>query len=265
KGGEQKWIVVGGSYAGSLAAWSRLLHPELISGALSSSAPILAQMDFYGYLQHVEEAFKKVGGLCYKQLGDGIEEARKLFQSEEGRQQLTLLFGMRPPLSSFDEITEYDIDTFFKYLISPFVSTAQGSILNTPQTLCQTFTIKGENDDPLKALARINTYTGDMNINFTASVMDLSGEAYEGDTSARLWQYQTCAEFGYFKSTNRGKNVFGQIQSSNTLIEYCVQLFGIDADQIQKNVDATNGYYGGRDYYAGTNVVFSHGTQDPWS
>lgn len=30
----------------------------------------------------------------------------------------------------------------------------------------------------------------------------------------------------------------------------CIELFGIDADQIRKNVDATNGYYGGRDYFA---------------
>ncbi|GMR46039.1 hypothetical protein PMAYCL1PPCAC_16235, partial [Pristionchus mayeri] len=83
--------------------------------------------------------------------------------------------------------------------------------------------------------------------------------------SMRLWFYQTCAEFGYFQSTNRGTNVFGQTQSSNSFIEYCVQLFGIDVDQIEKNIEATNAYYGERDYYAGTNVIFSHGTQDPWS
>jgi pimeloyl-ACP methyl ester carboxylesterase len=35
-----KWIVVGGSYSGTLAAFYRLRHPELVVGALSSSAPI---------------------------------------------------------------------------------------------------------------------------------------------------------------------------------------------------------------------------------
>ncbi|KAF8356492.1 hypothetical protein PRIPAC_95140 [Pristionchus pacificus] len=122
---EQKWIVVGGSYAGALSAWSRLIHPELIVGSLSSSAPLLAQMDFYGYLQTVEEDLKKIGGPCHDQ----------------------------------------------------------------------------------------------MNINFTDTVLELSGVGFEGDTSSRLWLYQTCNEFGFFHSSDRGTSVFGQTQPSK-FIDY---------------------------------------------
>lgn len=44
---EAKWIVFGGSYAGTLATWLRQKYPHLVAGAVDSSGPLDAILDFH--------------------------------------------------------------------------------------------------------------------------------------------------------------------------------------------------------------------------
>lgn len=43
-----KWVVFGGSYSGSLAAWLRMKYPHRVYAAVSSSSPLMAKIDFKG-------------------------------------------------------------------------------------------------------------------------------------------------------------------------------------------------------------------------
>ena len=52
------WISFGCSYPGSLSAWLKLKYPHLMSGAVSSSGPLFAKVDFFEYLGVVHDAIR---------------------------------------------------------------------------------------------------------------------------------------------------------------------------------------------------------------
>lgn len=73
-----QWITFGGSYPGMLSAWSRLLYPNVITGAVSSSAPVQPELDFSQYYDHIAQDLKDatIGGsdACHDIFVEGHEE-----------------------------------------------------------------------------------------------------------------------------------------------------------------------------------------------
>jgi len=76
---EVRWITFGGSYPGMLSAWCHLLHPNVIFAAVSSSSPLQAQLDNYGYNDIVN------GDLGDGSVG-GSEECQRIFR--EGHEEV---------------------------------------------------------------------------------------------------------------------------------------------------------------------------------
>ena len=70
-------MTFGGSYSGSLSAWMRQKYPNLVDVGYSSSAPVLAQLDFPEYHKVVTAS---VGPACAARLAAAFQTIEKLMR-----------------------------------------------------------------------------------------------------------------------------------------------------------------------------------------
>ena len=89
---DNKWISFGGSYPGSLSAWFRLKYPHLVHAAVSSSAPMLALIDFTDYMVVVNNSLTSYNPQCPIEIQKATQKVQDLIQTQEGRVTLQKLF-----------------------------------------------------------------------------------------------------------------------------------------------------------------------------
>lgn len=113
-----RWIAFGGSYPGSLAAWLREKYPHLVYGAVSSSGPLLAKVDFREYYDVVSQAISD----CRASVRDSIRQVELLLKTDIGRWTLRDQFHL---CDSLDTATDLDIANFFENLAGIFAGVVQ--------------------------------------------------------------------------------------------------------------------------------------------
>merc|ERR1712071_504886 len=81
----------------------------------------------------------------------------------------------------------------------------------------------------------------------------------------RQWTYQTCTEFGWYQSSNLPGQPWGRILPLKFFEKMCRDIFGskFSVTLLEQGIKATNTEYGGLSPSV-SNVVFVHGTVDPW-
>lgn len=83
--------------------------------------------------------------------------------------------------------------------------------------------------------------------------------------TAIQWAYQTCAEFGFYQTSNDKAKMFGDRFPLVFFIKQCTDIYGkqFNADSLRNSIDYTNGEYGAL-HPNTTNVLYVHGSIDPW-
>jgi serine protease 16 len=136
---DSKWIVIGGSYAGNLAAWIRLKYPDIVYAAHSSSAPVHVVVDYWRYGYATDLGLSR---LSSQKCTDGFVNAIQVLDNLikfKGDQYVLSLFGAHETLdirdlasavsSIFAESVQYGIQ-YCKVQINGIFSTCVEAMCN---------------------------------------------------------------------------------------------------------------------------------------
>ena len=212
-----RWLTFGGSYPGMMAAWARTQYPHLIYASVSSSSPVVAQVQMQEYQDVVAYAYsnENIGGsqACLDAIKSAFAEVGRLLGTADGRASLSMQFPIcegagDDPLSR--EPAQRD-----------FVSTLSGGFnhqVNDPacgeepaQTdltcdyggICQNFMAPSAapSATPLQRLAAIFEHMS-QNRNRTCIELGPEAEARSAaslvspslESSRRIWFYQTVSD-----------------------------------------------------------------------
>ncbi|CAN1226030.1 Probable serine protease EDA2 [Linum perenne] len=246
-GVENPWFFFGVSYPGALSAWFRLKFPHLTCGSLASSAVVLA---VYNYTEFDQQIGLSAGPECKAALQDVTNLVDQGLASNT--ETVKSLFGA----------TELKIDGDFLYFLADAAVIAFQ--YGNPDVLCNPLVeAKKDGEDLLAAYAKyvndyfIGTFGGSVQ---TYDQNQLKDTTLTDNSADRLWWFQVCTEVAYFQVAPGNDSIRSSKVNTRYHLDLCKNVFG---EGIYPEVDATNIYYGGTKI-AGSKIVFTNGSQDPW-
>ena len=275
-----KWIAFGGSYAGSLAAWLRSKYSHLIHGAVSASGPLMAEIDFQEYYVVVENSMREYSPACVDALAEANKQFDIMLHHPIGRQGITKKFALCDPIDS-GHTKRNDISNLYETIASNFAGIVQYNKDNRNNSAMANMTIDDACDiltneklgiaiDRLAILStKILNATKDKCLDYMYSKMihklrnvTWTSEEAEG---GRQWMYQTCTEFGFFQTSTARPSLFSETFPVDFFVQQCIDVFGprYNIHLLKSAIDRTNILYGALNLKV-TNVVFVHGSVDPW-
>ncbi|KAJ8962944.1 hypothetical protein NQ314_005661 [Rhamnusium bicolor] len=264
-----KWILFGGSYAGSLAAWLRQKYPHLVQGAMSASGPLFAQLDFPEYLQVVADDLAAYSQECVNVVKEAVHQLDDLLNNSE-YDNITGLFNLCDDIEE-NAPSPFDRANFFEIIADDFAGVAQynknyGRTISIDD-LCDILTNESLGKEVLRLAEMNKLFSGTrcLDYKYDNTINTLKNTVITPTGNMRQWIYQTCTEYGWYQTSSQDDHVFGDYFPIDFFTSLCVDVYGPEFNEtfIKEKIDHTNIFYGGYDIDV-SNVVFVHGSVDPW-
>ncbi|QRV75051.1 Serine carboxypeptidase S28 [Ceratobasidium sp. AG-Ba] len=273
---QTKWIYYGGSYAGARAAHMRVLYPDLVFGAIASSAVTHAAIDYWEYADAVRRTADPV---CIAHLQTAVQVIDDLLSTRVLKPVLKSWFGLAGLASDQD---------FASLLMTP-VGYVQGqnwdSAVGSTEWSRFCAVLGSGGADSTLGVVRVPAVVSNLarwvreeivsRCPKSQSVEECFGTGDDAkfqstglDQEWRAWTFQVCTEWGYFQGAPPNR-AYPSIVSRRLTLEYtsaiCRQAFPPGEHfsvPAWPNVSVVNelGDYG----LAADRLAFIDGDEDPW-
>lgn len=264
-----KWITFGGSYPGALSAWMRYKYPEIVFAAHASSAPILAQADFWRYGYSVDVGLTKVKGgsrICADNWSRAVSAFDQLVATSKNQSLIKEMFGV------YDDLDIRDLAAASS-LFAGDIQYGRGpdAPLDAIDKICNgtmfpSFATTNATDQQL-----LIDYAGLIKEEFpNATVvqqgLDTRNFSAPSNIVANLWGWQFCNEFGYLQTGNPAQTrTFYSSLISVEYYEWVCDIMFQGQQRASPDVEGINDEFYGLDLVNRvSNVVFTNGNVDPW-
>lgn len=266
---EGPWIACGGSYSGDLSGWLRIKYPQHFFGAVASSAPVTATIDFKQYLQVTQASLESAGSSqCMARVTEGLLNLQGLIQGNEAlvKERFNLC-------SSPNQLgTQLDAYSFMSDVIGVFQGAVQYNSQKLPLNItavCDVMTDMATFPDAVDALANLtlrgNTLSpsGCLDASWESFIASINTTDIASQTGARSWTWQTCTAFAFWQTTDQPDGAWGNYLPVSFYEAMCRYAFEgtYTADQ---GVNWINTVYGSTDPFDVGRIIYPNGSLDPW-
>uniref|UniRef100_A0A8C5EBN4 Lysosomal Pro-X carboxypeptidase n=1 Tax=Gouania willdenowi TaxID=441366 RepID=A0A8C5EBN4_GOUWI len=262
-------IALGGSYGGMLSAWLRMKYPNIVVGALASSAPIWqfpGMVPCGDYYKIVTKDFANSGHNCDINIRRSWTAINNVSSTVPGLQWLSEEFSLCSPLKN-----QNDVLVFKNWLQETWVSLAmvdypyEANFLQPLppwpiQEVCKYLTFESSVSD--YHLLHGVSQAANVYYNHTGGTSCLNtSQTATGSLGFLGWFYQACTEMVMPMCTDGVHDMFEPEEwNFQAFSEECYGMFGV-----RPRADWAETVYGGKEVKAHSNIVFSNGGLDPWS
>ncbi|XP_042579955.1 dipeptidyl peptidase 2 [Cyprinus carpio] len=265
-------IVFGGSYGGMLSVYMRIRYPNIVTGALAASAPILSTAglgDSRQFFQDVTADFEKFKPACRDAVQGAFQKLNTLAQQKDYRRIQSAFFLCKTPSTPKDihQLNGFlrNAFTMMAMLDYPYSTHFMGSMPAFPvKVACETM-LNGT--DLMSALRDtvgiVYNSTGQLTCydlySLYVECADPTGCGLGFDSYA--WDYQACTEIEMCYESNNVTDMFPPMTFTEQQREqYCSKRWGV-----VPRPGWLKTQFWGDDLSTASNIIFSNGDLDPWA